>query len=402
MSLCGTIPIFPHGIDLIDVKIIQNLHDRQLIAVCGSNRYLDSLCREPEFWRIRLSKRLGFDLKITKTNYQEVYKKLSPISNNFSSLAKGIAKYGYLEILQESLSLNKIEEYVNNFNIKLEDVISNLYASAIWGGVGAMSLIEAKYKLDSSNITEVLERYVNHVCDFSLAMDPGSVHHLMNYYTNKQSIPSEIYDLAITSGDVGLVDLLLSHAVRFEPDLIYMSMLSIISGSILMVNRVKLLCSPVLLSLSDIFSIVTWLPIMQNYTIDHACVLRTVIGIHYTKKNLHQIVLKLFFRNNVKLIEALTKIGISINLDSDDINEILNHGIKNSYKDLVLYILRWYDPPTHLLFDKLAVAISYGNSRMFEIFWSRINKGVFSLLMKSVSDGVNAESVAEMVRMMTH
>ena len=67
------------GVRDLDLKILQNLDDRELPIVCTTNKYVRDLCNDENFWLNRLVARMGYSLSEIKKlkgsfKYKDIYR----------------------------------------------------------------------------------------------------------------------------------------------------------------------------------------------------------------------------------------------------------------------------------------------------------------------------------------
>ena len=97
----------------VDIIIINMLNDYELGQVCQANRYVNSICNDEKFWRIRTYEKYGnklkaFDVDVNtyKSNsWQEYYKLLSKVVQKVSTT--GYKKVGVMGGPRNVLQLEK-------------------------------------------------------------------------------------------------------------------------------------------------------------------------------------------------------------------------------------------------------------------------------------------------------
>lgn len=97
--------LFPYGpgYELIDAAILESLTDAELGKACQSDKYVETICNDNEFWRKRLEKRFGYEgnlPKMAKHNYRKMYKNTVPYLNQSWILLTNIIKYGYEDLFK--------------------------------------------------------------------------------------------------------------------------------------------------------------------------------------------------------------------------------------------------------------------------------------------------------------
>lgn len=160
------INIFPFGEELIDSQILQSMDDEKLQKACRLDKRINKLCNNEEFWRQRLAKRLGYDVDLRKfgNKYKQAYINLIRNSSPFGQigeLAARAAKYGYLEIVANTLNSYVANAYIDRdirpFGTTIShfvDIVRDTYGTAISGGsTEVMSYIESKYKVTAKDLS---------------------------------------------------------------------------------------------------------------------------------------------------------------------------------------------------------------------------------------------------------
>lgn len=227
------------GYEQIDANVLQQMDDAKLEKVCRVNKYTANICKNQEFWRIRLSDRLGFDLYEKGIDYAKIYRDIALNSENRAEIAIKAAKFGYNNILETILNEYNFlaaaagirrrsphEMYVSFRSFGLGNIhVRMMYSNAISSGnVGGMLLIEEKYLPTSEDIIEVLyETY--HKCE---RISPDAVAHLLE----KEIMPPiDVYVWAAKTGSVSLMDELLEQGISLPSHMEDMLVAAVYSGS---------------------------------------------------------------------------------------------------------------------------------------------------------------------------
>lgn len=65
------------GVKDVDLLILMKLDDKDLVKTCGTNKYLNNLCKTESFWRIRAQKKLGITEKPADKTWRNYYVELT-------------------------------------------------------------------------------------------------------------------------------------------------------------------------------------------------------------------------------------------------------------------------------------------------------------------------------------
>jgi hypothetical protein len=175
--------------------------------------------------------------------YKQAYIELSRYFDDLQDLARMGAKYGYIEVVLNSLDsvaslvFNDVSSYPSsNFGTarsEFAEIVRATYQCAIsTGSINIMAHLEDKYKVTIGDIADMTD--LRFICD---TVDAKSVDYLINKYGIVWP-RNQIYIFAVASGDLDLMDLLVDNGVALP--IFYPKMLisAIISGSIPMFERV--------------------------------------------------------------------------------------------------------------------------------------------------------------------
>jgi hypothetical protein len=89
------------GVGPIDINILLQMDDQTLTSACQTDRYISSLCRNEELWRLKIEKDYSGagEYKNIDRSWREYYKILRGIRRDADG-ANGAASFGYLDVLK--------------------------------------------------------------------------------------------------------------------------------------------------------------------------------------------------------------------------------------------------------------------------------------------------------------
>lgn len=420
------LPRFPHGIDLIDFNILQQLEDEQLFETCKSDKYLAKLCNDPLFWRTRLNNKFRWDLPMRASTsgveYKGMYITLMPYFDNLVKMAQMTIKHGYIEILEQILNYERFKHMPRD-KYATGMPLFHIYSSAISeGSVDAMLLVEKLHKPTRKDLIKIFDNF-----DLCQGVSPKSLTHLTQRYKKKSNVPKELDYLVAASGDIKLLKNLQMIDRKGEISLQRRYVAAVISGSLQMVEYIKEISQP------DVPDYETGSELIKDTrdckkTESFARAFMALFD-HFDETEMEGVLIDIMMENEWDLIDQLSNIGVDVDIDMsveykerifDEMDmhdrnvrllrlilpemkmQLLDKAIIDEDDVLLSLILELVDITNTELFALLEACIKNGQVGIFEILWDRVHdkypEDIFGLLIESLVRGVNAEAIATMIR----
>lgn len=195
--------LFPYGpgFEQIDINILASMPDNDLANACRSNSYLSNLCNDNEFWRLKFSAALGFDVKIvspgTTIIYKDLYKKYKPAFDQPPIIAFYAIEDCYYDIF--------IRFYLN---IDVDNIVEIIYACLYCEDLRFLEKI-----LESVEVTDE-EAYVALENSLEVNFTHGDVYPniavpILLIKEKIVTLDNSLLENAIRNGDVPILEVLL-------------------------------------------------------------------------------------------------------------------------------------------------------------------------------------------------
>lgn len=419
--------VFPSGNELIDSEILQNMDDKTLFSTCSTDKYINSLCNNQEFWRRRLSKLFGMDVRFRNidNNYREAYENMVEWIHDPIVLVILSATYGgHKELIQYFLGLPNFDEGEIYKETRIPENILHLYGAALGSGsVDILFFLEEKYLFDADTISSLPIHFT--LCFGGNSIKPKSAKHLIDKY-GKLLDNIDIYTLAVGSGDIVLVESLINRGLELPDDKIGLLTAAILSGSVEMLeyirskftdinmDNVKTIVddifpcglsssvAKILINLIESFDVAVSNEIIE-YIITHDAtnIMDGLIQENY-RFSPHAIRMAILNLPEEIVLELIENMG---EVSEDDIRQMIRDSIierKSLVLDMVLELAPEGSDGAPL--ENLELVLSEGGDiDIFETVWKRVyslvyNEEIFDLLFKYMDGSVQTYHLVEIIQ----